>query len=179
MANDEKPEGSQLKSKEIGRYFTVPLKDLIPGKALNFDIHLFFKKNEHIIILNKKGDILISTLVQLWAERVEGSGTLDLDALVLIPASHLIRITEASVQYGTQGAYLFTYEDDAASGLGYSPTATDMALDVDPTGWYLPIDSGMVVVAGTRTAGQTLTDVLSVYFLYYPRWHSYRQEGAT
>lgn len=117
--------------------------------------------------------------ISLWAERIDGSGTLDLDALVLIPSRHMVRIENAAIQSGAQGAYLIVHEDDSSSGLGYGASYTDTVLDIDPIGWYLPTDNGMVVVAGTRTAGQSLTDQLSAWFLYYPRWLAYRQDGTT
>jgi HD-GYP domain-containing protein (c-di-GMP phosphodiesterase class II) len=69
MENENPSENSQLKDQKVENYFTSPLTALIPGKALTFNIHLFFKKNQHMIALKRKGDILIAGLIQHWEQR--------------------------------------------------------------------------------------------------------------
>jgi HD-GYP domain-containing protein (c-di-GMP phosphodiesterase class II) len=46
-----------LRSKDISDFFEAKLTDLRAGVELTFDVYLYFKINEHIILWRKKGDV--------------------------------------------------------------------------------------------------------------------------
>jgi putative nucleotidyltransferase with HDIG domain len=45
------------KSKDIQAYFKAALSQIKPGVVIPFDIHLYFRRNGHILVLRKKGQI--------------------------------------------------------------------------------------------------------------------------
>jgi len=46
-----------LRSKDIAHYFSIPLNTLKPGKAITFDLHLYFQQNQHIMIWQRNGEV--------------------------------------------------------------------------------------------------------------------------
>lgn len=128
-------------------------------------------------------DIVKSTQLQLWAERVEGAGSLELDCLVLIPTTHFCKIEGAAIQYAggmvplTYPATIYTDENDATTALAYLAAGTPAAM-LKPTirDWYLPVGGGLLVVAGERETQQVLADQVYPVMYVHKRWLSYSSE---
>lgn len=57
---------SQLRSKHIKDYFSATLSDLIPGRELTFDVHLYFSANNHILLWLGKGSLLSESWLQKY-----------------------------------------------------------------------------------------------------------------
>lgn len=55
-----------LKSKDINHYFSVSFDTLIENKSTTFDIYLYFKSNQHIILWVKSGTTLSEDFIQIY-----------------------------------------------------------------------------------------------------------------
>src|SRR5690242_15780673 len=51
-------EKEKLKSQTIHSYFPVELSLIRAGQPLPFNIHLYFSKNDHVLVFRKKGEKL-------------------------------------------------------------------------------------------------------------------------
>lgn len=121
--------------------------------------------------------------LQLWAERVAGTGSLYADALCLIPSTHMIYFDNGYVYY-TGGVYsfvdFFRNERDVMTALshtvGYGPNRGIVYEDHD---WYLPIDDSVVAFAAERSTQCVITDTANLQLNYFPRWMTYREGSGT
>lgn len=59
----------KLRSKKIQDYFQIKLENLKPEVPISFDIHLFFPKNQHIVIFRRAGDSLSADILKQYLTR--------------------------------------------------------------------------------------------------------------
>lgn len=108
---------------------------------------------------------------ELWAERLNGAGNLDLDCIILIPSDQFL-----SAKNGTVGTVALTmdYNDvpvitNLVSGTVYSLMQTSVR------NLYTPANENWLwVVAAERPTQHVLTDNVDVSLYWTPRWLSYR-----
>jgi len=115
--------------------------------------------------------------IQVWAERVSGTPLLDLDCLVLIPATHFLYGDGAEIEYvigATRPATITVREDDLTAAQANFGGTAEAYLDYLVRDWYLPVGDSMFVLAAERNGGHYLTDAVDVDLSYFPRWLSYR-----
>lgn len=107
----------------------------------------------------------------IWAERLSVAGTLDMDALILIPSEHLFKCSATGLVIdGGPEAYVTPIDDNYAVGnsAGYWGN-----LDFNMSNWEYPLGGGIIVTAAEDNT-HTLTGTLNVTLYLVPRWQSYR-----
>ena len=123
--------------------------------------------------LRAGGGLSQYTEIQIWAEQVDSTATLDLDCLILIPSTS--RVYADGLQIATSGAFTArVMENDAV--VAYASSAT--GADINPT-WgakdlYLPTGDSIIVLAAQRSSSQVTTDTMHVSQSFCPRWRSYK-----
>jgi hypothetical protein len=110
--------------------------------------------------------------IQLWAERVDGSGSLFLDELILIPSRHFVYV-EGIEASSVAGASVATRPNDTVLSYGRTTDDVDLMPVPAPTNWYLPPNNSILVVAAQRASSHVRTDILAISLQFYPRWYSY------
>ncbi len=60
---------SRLKSKQIGDYFETSFDSLKADKTITFDVHLFFKQSQHLIMFIRSGETLGKGFLQRYIEK--------------------------------------------------------------------------------------------------------------
>lgn len=113
--------------------------------------------------------------IRIDAERLSGSGSLDLDALYLIPADHFIHVrypATPSEVYMMEG---ITLPDDDLN-LHLWELANDAYIfgEQSARDWVIPLDIGIAVVAGQKATEHVLTHDHNLYLYWVPRWSGFR-----
>ena len=107
----------------------------------------------------------------IWAERLSGSGTVDLDVFILMPSEHLFTCTSLD-QITSSGpeAYVTPLDNKYAVGsvAGFWGNA-----EYNMPNWEYPIGGGIMVTAA-EAAVHNLGGTLDVTLYLRPRWQSYR-----
>jgi hypothetical protein len=113
--------------------------------------------------------------IEIYAEQVSGTSTLDLDALCLIPTHHFWSFTNAKVQ-ATASRYVraTTTPNDKHAAYGLESVSADVSLSYTLDNWYLPTGDSILVAAGQSSTSHSLTPNWSITADYYPRWSIYR-----
>lgn len=113
-------------------------------------------------------------MLQLWAERISGSGSLDLDCFILIPSEHMFYADGAELlAISGHAVNFYTFEDEQRVAIHYISDYPQANLEYAPTDWVYPKDGGVLVVAAQRDGAQVITDTLDVEYTMYPRWRTY------
>ena len=122
------------------------------------------------------GDDLIKYFTfSVYAERLSGTGYLHLDSLYLIPTDcYAHGIFDAEDVSGCELA-IFTTPDDRqdARMVAYSTQYTLQGETV-LSNWVLPVDPGVLVVAGQEMTQHNLLDTYDVDLTWFPRWPLFR-----
>lgn len=121
------------------------------------------------------------TQLQLWAERLDGTGILDLDCLVLIPTDSYAHVEGCNIDYlyhpvlpSLYPLILRTSENDQVSAVAYLSAQSDaggpVTVKAETENWYVQPGGGVLVVAGESATGHTLGESIYVTPYLYPRW---------
>lgn len=120
----------------------------------------------------------------IYAERISGSGSLDMDCLVLIPIddSGIKMSSSGNVSSsGSQRSEVFTSANgDLYATAQYNSGQVLYFVVPKPQGnvpWSLPANSDaprLVIAANDATAGSILTNTLNITYAYIPRWRVLR-----
>jgi len=122
-------------------------------------------------------DDIKNYVIQLWSERISGSGELDIDCFVLIPNEHLF-VAKSPVDINNS-VDAFTGPDGYQYALGKDGT-TYGNLDFHFTDWFYSIGGGIMVIAVQQTTRSVnLTDTADLTIELYPRWKTFRETVAT
>jgi len=131
---------------------------------------------------NANPAVIDNVTIQVWAELIEGSGNLDLDCLVLIPANHYVSFDSAAIWWDAVGptfynAHIYTFENDILDAQGSSvnvPSAAHSALPHSSRGWYRPmLDYNRLVFAAEGDTEHILSDTVTLEMTTLARWLSY------
>lgn len=109
------------RSRDIEDYFEARLLDLKPGETLEFDIHLFFPQNRHIMLWRSKGEMLTDGFLDKYQQR-------GVDKVWIHRED-----TEAFYRYMNPAMFLLQQaEAEAASGEAQpeAPAPTELAEDI-------------------------------------------------
>ena len=111
--------------------------------------------------------------IAIDAERLSGSGSLDMDCLLFIPCEHFIH---ASHTDNTNNLSLraYTLEDDTVQITLGAGTQVYTNAEVMSRGFYLPTDLGFAIMAGQTTTAHDLTKTFEFEMFWYPRWPLFR-----
>lgn len=121
------------------------------------------------------------TQLSIFAERISGSGTLSLDALVLIPATHYVKLEGASIWYDVGDStpydgYILTHENDITEVIGNvnaDPSSTVAAVEHSAREWYFPMDGGIIVMAGEGDSAHVMDETVTLSLVAHTRWTNF------
>lgn len=114
----------------------------------------------------------------LQAQKISGSGNLELDSLILVPSEHTIHTASSLAGYGFGPGvdlYLYTRPDLRYAGLTNAPGAgnTQQIVTPDAIDWAIPSGSGVLIFVASRPA-TTLSDTTMPILKVYPAYNSLR-----
>jgi hypothetical protein len=121
--------------------------------------------------------------IVIYAERIDGSGTLDLDLIILIPDRHMVHVSGCSVVVdggNTQPVDVWTLPNDIHLAVGYEDDYPAYDVTLTTNEWHLPASpsttfgDSLMVIAGQRASSHDLNDDVDLNFRYVPRWATYR-----
>jgi hypothetical protein len=111
--------------------------------------------------------------ITVWAERVTGAGSLNMDCLVLIPADHFTYNIGSSIENNAPTNHL-VFEDGKHTAISLNSSGSPNAgLQFGFRGWEVPIGGGALVVAGERSASQVRGDNFLIYMAATHRHRHY------
>lgn len=114
-----------------------------------------------------------ASALSIWAERISGTSTLDLDAIGLVPSEHMVTAKYSGNFLDSTGPIFFTSEIDeqyAVAGL-----AGDWGnIEYSFTNWVYPVIGGYLVIFGEGSAGSLLGKSVDFGMDLYPRWKTFR-----
>lgn len=109
----------------------------------------------------------------IFAERISGSGNLQLDSVILIPYEHYIAWDAGLVQY-LEAAEVVTDEADRIQAFRNSTSVVDGVAEVSKNNWVYPREGGYFVVAAQRDSEHVLADNVGLHIEVFKRWQTYR-----
>jgi hypothetical protein len=112
--------------------------------------------------------------LQIYAERLSGTPTLYLDALILVPANHLYFVEGSQVQASDSYLDVLTNPNDTIDALAWSGDLPDNNVALSATDFYLPVEGSILVFAAERQTSHVLTDSAYVTLDSRARWLSLR-----
>jgi len=122
------------------------------------------------------GNTAYQFILNILAYKEAGAGavTLYADSLVLIPTNHWTYSENSAIQ-STAGAATrtthFTFEDGEHLAVYQDASSIPQAgLTPGFRNWHLPIEGGVLVIAGERDAAQVTTDKVNVSVVYKKRF---------
>lgn len=125
-------------------------------------------------------DRVKSVAIDLYCGRVTGGGTLDVDALVLIPTDHHLHIHGEKLRVTGGGTNKAVWTDESNALYSHSRNGGTPLVYTDELrakNWAMPRDGGIAVVAAQRLTPtgvrSWLNDELTVVMWVYNRWGSY------
>lgn len=117
------------------------------------------------------GHIVRNHQLRIFAERSGGTGDLDMDCLILIPADHAIYIDGMAASITTDDdVWVFTHEDDTLSCYIEQAAGGDVvdfpaisSIGVNP--WGYPAEGGILVVAAERKGNSNWGDTFDEFHI--------------
>ena len=123
-------------------------------------------------------DVLDSFALRIQAERTSGSGSLLLDALVLVPMSEgFIHVKGSLTTYvagDTRAAEIKHFPDGSMYGKSYFSGRPRSTLEVEPQNYGLPVGNGTLYLVAQEEAEHVLANTLDMSIDYVPRWSLFR-----
>ena len=107
------------------------------------------------------------------AERLNGSGSLDLDCLYLIPSEHFIHAWHTDNSYALI-LQAYTHPDDTTDFQMNTGISDFSNAQFAARGFHLPTDIGFCVMAGQTTTDHDMAETNEFTLNWYPRWSLYR-----
>ena len=110
------------------------------------------------------------------AERVGGTGSLYLDCAILIPSGYIAKSSAGGVAYPT--TRWITNEDYSFAAFCESVENNPAAfvhLETSPDAWGLPIEGGVIVLAGEQGTVSVKDDTISAIFNYTQRYRMFKR----
>lgn len=112
------------------------------------------------------------------AEKISGSGNLEIDCITLIPAEHAVDVSlnygYGNVAGGASTLNIITRPDQKSYAVSYRATTEILeAALITPTTWSFPTGSGVIVCAA-QGATSGVSDQLTPTFTVYPSYSSLR-----
>ena len=127
-------------------------------------------------LLQDTNNVKNYTLI-IAAERVSGSGTLDMDAIVLIPTEHFLYLDDVQTSYpgSSYPTEVYTSENDEVSTLSFEASSIPTRSGtISATNWKYPKDGGVLVIAGQGSATQDIASFVDLGYSVFPRWRQWR-----
>lgn len=123
-------------------------------------------------------DAMRKAVITIWAERVEGTGSLNVDTLYLVPSEHFFYAMDAAI-VGAGNVQAIVQENDSGLVVANYSGSPLVGLNSALTDFYVPVGASVAVVVGQRnyTANNpphNTADQVDLSLDYIPRWRSYR-----
>lgn len=117
-------------------------------------------------------------MLEYWARRVSGAGSLHLDCIVFIPTDEYFLFAEGTSILGhtniSNSLQFYTRADNSIVGYAAGLGGVDV-YDVEAEGVGVPVGDGRLVVCAARAdRASTLGDSLTLKMGHYPRWCNLR-----
>jgi hypothetical protein len=124
---------------------------------------------------NASHDLLETFEFQLYAMRIGTAVTLIADCLILIPADHMFKLTNALLDHAnTSLCYSYINVDGTVSTINNGTDGKiNMAAQLANNNFVCPIAGGTFVIAGQRSALQTVTDEVALNIEYCERYRTH------
>lgn len=159
---------------QIGQTETIVTSQIINGQT---GYKLIEMGNIKIPVTEHRGTIsdsrIADSTLSIWAERVSGSGTLQLDVIGLCPSEHMVTAFYGGTMPDLSGPFFYT-----------SPIDTQYAVveisgefgNVEPEfrDWFMPVAGGTLVFFAEDNTSSKLGTTLGYQMNIYPRWKSFR-----
>lgn len=123
--------------------------------------------------------------ISIYAERLSGTPSLDVDFLFLVPTEHFLHVENSVIKFDNaikRYDDIYTIANDTLFAVGYTAGTPDMvndALTITPLDWYIPQEGGALVMIGQGSTVHDLGESYTVELNHYPRWLSYRYDEQT
>lgn len=117
-----------------------------------------------------------NTCLTIQAEKVAGTGNLEIDNLLLIPAEHTVHVASVNGAVGgTIELYIQTRPDMRMNAFSYGTFSnlTDESMTPDSIDWQVPSGSGAITFAGSNQA-TLVDDKFTPSLQVYPSYNSLR-----
>jgi hypothetical protein len=117
---------------------------------------------------------------RVYAEVITANGgtdTISLDAIVLVPSERMVYAEGLTLNPTfTDRLYVFVNEDGSIEVIETANTDGQIVSQPlrDVRGWEYPVNGGVIVVVGQRSATHELTDQVDTVLKVYPRWLNHR-----
>ena len=110
----------------------------------------------------------------IFANSLDGTGSLDIDCFVLIPADHIFSADGIQIDDSpSQPIHIYTDPDDkqwVATNSTYAQGGAQPSFEE----WEMPRDGAHLVIAGQNGGGHVLSETFDLDYWIYPRWRTYR-----
>lgn len=180
---------------DVGAFYDKPLS-LGNTQYIEDTVYRFYELGIIDIPGDRTSHVPYRTSINIFLEtgRVSGSGSLDTDCLVLVPADHYITwdkagfgnaivigafIGDANVRTNPEGSVSGVVVDPRFTGGAAVGSIGGIAFDYAELGgglsnWAYPRHGGFLVIAAEREDSQTVTDYLDIEIYVRRRWRIYR-----
>jgi hypothetical protein len=110
---------------------------------------------------------------QIYTKHLGTANTVTLDCLVLIPASHMVSVTDANMT-GDRLYHIYNLEDGQSYGLGYNTVTkfVEIGGHASINDFTYPIAGGILVLACEHTTGQRVYGNVNVDGAYFTRYRT-------
>ena len=117
---------------------------------------------------------------ELQAERLSGSGSIDIDCFYFIPTDHFVILDKVKVSSDAGETHVYTSElnEQYAIGAGYNVGSQAFdhmySINYQIGNWFYPAMGGKMVIVGQQTAQHELGKTVDIQMTVFPRFKSFR-----